>query len=84
MALLSNSFGLERQGLVTRFFACNHVHLNRFCYLGWKIEIIKFFFFFFFFHLEKQILSFCNKCLSAKFPRVTYPVGTHLSHHADS
>lgn len=47
--------------LATRF-AYNHMDLNRSCYLGWKIEMIKFFFF----HLEKQILCFCNKCLSSK------------------
>lgn len=39
---------------------------------------------FFFFHLEKQTLCFCNKCLSAELQRVTHPVGTRLSHSADS
>lgn len=77
MALSSNSFGLEiwnrETGTLATSFACTHMHLNRSCYLGWKIEMIKFFFFF---HLEKQISSFCNKCLSAKLPRITHPVGT--------
>lgn len=46
---LSISFGLEiwelAGGLVNRF-ACNHMDLNYFCFLGWKIEMIESFCFF--------------------------------------
>lgn len=52
------------------------------CYLGWKIEMIKFSVSFFF-QLEKQILCFYNKCLLAKLLRVTYLVETlqRAAHH---
>lgn len=81
--IFSISFGLEiwngvTGNLVNRL-AWNHMDLNHFCYLGWKIEIMEsggvfFVCLFFSVHVEKQILCFCNKCLSAKFQRVTHPV----------
>lgn len=61
-----------------------HMDWSRFCYLGWKIAMIKLLLFFFFFYLEKQILCFCNKSLSAKLRRIIHPVGPHLRHSADS
>lgn len=84
--ILSISFGLEiwngGTGNLVNRLAWNHMDLNRFCYLGWKIEMMESFFFFFV-HVEKQILCFCNKCLSAKLQRVTHPVETRQSHSAD-
>lgn len=66
--------------LATRF-AYDHVDLNHFCYLGWKIEMIKLFFF----SLRKaNIVLFAINAFPAKLWRVTHPAGTYLSHSADS
>lgn len=72
----------ETGNLAARF-AYNHVDLNHFCYLGWKIEMIKFFFFFS--SLRKaNIVLFAINAFPAKLSRVTHPAGTHLSPSADS
>lgn len=85
---------MGNQGLQATRFSCScglglFFGLVWFGFLRWKIELIELdlirdlLFVSFFFSLEKQILYFCDKSVSAKLQRVTHLSGNVPRRSAD-